>query len=181
MSEYRPIETEAKQATIADLYEQYYDRLVRYIYIGISDHSEAENLAGDIFLRVRGSLGSYKGDGDQMRSWLFRIAHDMVVDYLRKNGNRRGPSLADEDMADKHSIEELATTKLEQQRLLKAMEQVTPAQREVIGLRFFGDLTSAEVSKIMGESDSAVREMQRTALESLQKLMRQIAIISEES
>jgi RNA polymerase sigma-70 factor (ECF subfamily) len=63
-------------------------------------------------------------------------------------------------------------TKLEVERLSKALEQLTPAQCEVIGLRFFAGLSAAEVGEILGKSGGAVREMQRAAIEKLRKLIR---------
>ena len=61
--------------------------------------------------------------------------------------------------------------KLDVERLSEALKQVTPAQREVIGLRFFAGLSSAEVGKVLGKSSGAVREMQRAAVETLRKQM----------
>ena len=62
-------------------------------------------------------------------------------------------------------------TRLQVERLSKALRQLTPSQREVIGLRFFAGLSSAEVGEILGKSGAAVREMQRAAIEKLRKLI----------
>jgi RNA polymerase sigma-70 factor (ECF subfamily) len=72
---------------------------------------------------------------------------------------------------DKINVEEVVETQLEIERLSEALKKLTPAQREVIGLRFFADLSSSEVSKVLGKSNGAVREMQRAAIETLRKHM----------
>lgn len=163
--------TKPTKATIGSLYEEYYDRIVRYIFVRINDQNEAESLGGDVFLKALQSLDSYRGDREQMRAWLFKIAHNLVVDYLRKMSKRKAVSLNDVEIRDRVSTEEAVGAKLEVERLSKALKQLTPAQREVIGLRFFSGLPSAEVGKTLGKSSGAVREMQRTAVETLRKQM----------
>ena len=93
LSKYHTAETKPAKATVSSLYEQYYDRIVRYIFIRINDQSEAENLGGDVFLRALQSLDSYRGRTEQMRAWLFKIAHNLVVDYLRKMSKRKEISI----------------------------------------------------------------------------------------
>jgi RNA polymerase sigma-70 factor (ECF subfamily) len=163
--------TKPEKAMIGTLYEEYYERIVRYIFVRINDQSEAENLGGDVFLKALQSLDSYRGRSEQMRGWLFKIAHNLVVDYFRKMSKRKAVSLNDVEVRDRVSTEEAVEARLEVQRLSEALKQLTPAQREVIGLRFFAGLSSAEVGKVMGKSSGAVREMQRAAVETLRKQM----------
>jgi len=163
--------TRPAKVAIASLYEEYYDRIVRYIFLRINDQSEAENLGGDVFLRALQSLDSYRGRRQQMVAWLFKIARDLVVDYHRKMSKRKTVSLNDVEIPDRVSIEEEVERKSEVERLSQALKQVTPAQREVIGLRFFAGLSSDEVGKMLGKSSGAVREMQRAAIQALRKQM----------
>ncbi len=163
--------TKSTKAMIGSLYEQYYDSIVRYIFIRINDQNEAENLGGEVFLRALQSLDSYRGHTEQVRGWLFKIAHNLVVDYLRKMSKRKAVPLNEVEIRDRVSTEETVETKLEMERLSKALKQLTPAQREVIGLRFFAGLSSAEVSRLLGKSSGAVREMQRAAVETLRRQM----------
>ena len=163
--------TKPTKATIGSLYEEYYDRIVRYIFVRINDQNEAENLGGDVFLKALQSLDSYRGSREQMRAWLFSIARNLVVDYLRKKSKRKEISIDEVEVPDKLNVEEEVERKFEVERLSQALKQVTPAQREVIGLRFFAGLSSAEVGKILGKSSGAVREMQRAAVETLRQQM----------
>jgi len=72
------------EARLASLYEEYYDKIAHYIYVRIGTKTEAEDLAGEVFLKALESLKSYKERGIPMQAWLFRIAHNLVVDHLRK-------------------------------------------------------------------------------------------------
>lgn len=163
--------TRPDKAMIGTLYEDYYDRIVRYIFIRINDQSEAENIGGDVFLKALQSINSYRGRTEQMRGWLFKIAHNLVVDYIRKMSKRKDVSLSDVEIRDRVSTEEAVEARLEVKNLSKALKQLTPAQRQVIGLRFFAGLSSAEVGKAVGKRSGAVREMQRAAVETLRKQM----------
>jgi RNA polymerase sigma-70 factor (ECF subfamily) len=171
LSEKRTAVAKSAKAMIGSLYEQYYDSIVRYIFIRINDQNEAENLGGEVFLRALQSLDSYRGHAEQARGWLFKIAHNLVVDYLRKMSQRKTLPLSQVEVRDRVSTEETVETKLEMERLSRALQQLTPAQREVIGLRFFAGLSSAEVGRLLGKSSGAVREMQRAAVETLRREM----------
>jgi RNA polymerase sigma-70 factor (ECF subfamily) len=157
--------------TVGVLYEKYYDRIVRYIFVRIGDQSEAENLAGDVFLKALKSFDSFHGNGEQIRSWLFKIAHNLMVDYVRKASKQKFILFNDIEIPDKSSIEETVEKKFEVEKLSKALKQLTPAQREVIGLRYFAGLSSDEVGKILGKSSGSVRQMQWAAVEALRKQM----------
>jgi RNA polymerase sigma-70 factor (ECF subfamily) len=163
--------TELARVTITSLYEQHYDRIVRYIFAHVYDQSEAENLGGDVFLKALQSLKSYRGRPEQMLTWLFKIARNLIVDYIRKRSKQKNISLSKLDVPDHHHVEEVVETTMAVESLSEALKELTPAQREVIGLRFFAGLSSSEVSRIMGKRNGAVREMQSSAIKALRKLM----------
>jgi RNA polymerase sigma-70 factor (ECF subfamily) len=164
--------------TVGVLYEKYYDRIVRYIFVRIGDQSEAENLAGDVFLKALKSFDSFNGQVEQVRGWLFKIAHNLMVDYVRKASKQKFILFNDIEIPDKSSIEETVEKKFEVESLSKALKQLTPAQREVIGLRYFAGLSSDEVGKILGKSSGAVRQMQWAAVEALRKQMHTLDALS---
>ena len=159
------------EAKLAGLYEEYYDKLARYAHIHIGNRAEAEDIAGEVFLKALESLGSYQERGIPMQAWLFRIAHNMVVDHLRKREKRRTVPIDTLQIESGKDPATIAEKNLELERVSKAMEQITPAQRKVVGLRFFGGLTSKEVGQVLNKSDGAVREMQRAAIETLRRLL----------
>ena len=159
------------EAKLAGLYEEYYDKIARYAYVRIGNRAEAEDIAGEVFLKALQSLESYQERGAPMQAWLFRIAHNLVVDHLRKVTKHRTvaiDALPVEAGSDPASI---AERNVEFERVAGAMVNLTQEQREVLGLRFFGGLSSKEVGSILKKSDGAVREMQRAAIEKLRRLL----------
>jgi len=156
---------------LVSLYEEYYDKLVRYVYVHIGNREEAEDIAGEVFLKALKALRSGQEQGMPTQWWLFRIAHNLIVDYIRKT-SKHGPIpsdsvvlLAEDDPAD------TAEKKIGVEGVIEAMKQLTAEQRQVVSLRFFWGLTSKEVAGVLGKSDGAVREMQRAALEKLRGIM----------
>jgi len=162
---------QGNEARLAGLYEEYYDRIARYAYARIGDRSDAEDLAGDVFLKALQSLDGYQERGVPMQAWLFRIAHNMVVDYLRKKTKVNSVPIDSVALPAADDPVKIAEQSLEMARVARAVQQLTPDQREVVGLRFFAGLSSKEVGAILKKSDGAVREMQRAGLEKLRRLL----------
>jgi len=166
--------TEARrssEARLASLYEEYYDKIAHYALVHIGDRTEAEDVAGEVFLKALDSLESYQERGIPMQAWLFRIAHNLIVDYLRKMAKRKTVPIDTVQVEADTNPVAVAERNIELERVTKAMEQLTREQREVIGLRFFGGLTSGEAGSILNKSDGAIREMQRAAIEKLRRLL----------
>ena len=162
-----------KETTLAALYDEYYDKIARYIFVRIGDQAQAEDLVGETFLKALQSLDSYQERGIPMHSWLFRIAHNLVVDYLRQAAKRKTVPIDTVQVVSQEDPQATAETNSELARVAKALEQLTPAQRRVIELRFFGELTSEEVGKALNKSNGAVREMQSAAIRRLRELLRE--------
>jgi RNA polymerase sigma-70 factor (ECF subfamily) len=160
-----------KKAQLAGLYEDYYDKIARYVYVRIGNRSEAEDIAGEVFLKALKSLNSYQERGIPMQAWLFRIAHNIVVDYLRKTAKNKTVSVEETEIRDKTDHVAETERNMEIERVKKALKLLTPDQREVIRLRFFGELSSREVACLLKKSDGAVREMQRAALLKMRRLL----------
>ena len=72
------------QMALTQLYEENFDRIYRYIVLKIGDRTEAEDMTQQVFLQALKAISSYRFKGMPFSSWLYRIAHNQVVDYLRK-------------------------------------------------------------------------------------------------
>ena len=106
-----------------------------------------------------------------MRAWLFNIAHNLVVDYFRQAAKRKTVPIDTVQVVSEQDPGSIAEINMELERVAEALDQLTPAQRQVIELRFFGELTSEEAGRILNKSSGAVREMQSAAIRQLRKLL----------
>ena len=159
------------EVRLGALFDSCYPRLARYAYARIGNRTDAEDIAAEVFVRALQSLDSYQERGLPMEAWLFRIAHNLVVDHLRR-GSRF--ERADEDEAalpDSPDPARIAEERLMMADVRAAMARLTQDQRDVVSLRFFGGLSSKETAGVLHKSDGAVREMQRAALEKMRGLL----------
>lgn len=167
----REAENKKLAEALTRLYEEKYEKVARYIFVRIGNQHEAEDLASETFVRALKSLDSYRERGLPMEAWLFKIAHNLVIDYLRSASKKQMVPLDEVSIAGSVDPEEMAEANIQIERLSNALQQLSQSQRDVIGLRFFAGLSSLEVSKILGKKPGAVREMQRAAVSSLRVIM----------
>lgn len=164
-------ERKKRADALASLYEECYGKVARYIFVRVGNQQEAEDLASETFVRALKSLDSYRERGLPMEAWIFKIAHNLIVDYWRKASKRQMVTLDKVSIPDSANLEEAVEFDIEVERLSKALEHLSPTQREVIALRFFSGLSSIEVGNILGKKPGAVREMQRAAIISLRTIL----------
>jgi RNA polymerase sigma-70 factor (ECF subfamily) len=159
------------EEAFSELYELYFDKIYRYISLKIGNRIEAEDMTQQVFLKALHSISSFQWRGLPFSAWLFRIAHNLVVDHFRKKTRQPVSSLNDKIMATDDNPEKLAELKMNIEQLAIAIKELTPVQQEVIALRFSGELPIAQVAKIMGKSEGAVKALQHSAVVSLRKIM----------
>ncbi len=159
------------QEAFAQLYEEHFDKIYRYITLKIGNETEAEDMTQQVFLNALKSISSFKWKGIPFSAWLFRIAHNQVVDYFRSKKRTAVP--LDESLASSDNNPQLVTEqRLDIEQLLSATKQLTEAQREVISLRFASELPIAQVAKAMGKSQGAIKALQHSAIVALRKRLR---------
>jgi RNA polymerase sigma-70 factor (ECF subfamily) len=123
---------------------------------------DPDDLLGEVFLQVARDLRRFAGDDAALRRWVFTIAHNRVVDDVRRR-TRRPVRLVDQ------VPEQVAAADSEpfDPALVAALHQLTPAQREVVVLRFVADLSIDDVAALTKQTPGAVKAMQHRALEKL--------------
>ena len=159
------------QEAFTELYEEYFDKIYRYIAFRIGNKTEAEDMTQQVFLNAIKSISSFRWKGVPFSAWLFRIAHNQVVDYLRKKARRITVPLTESLGSTDDNLELVVERNLEMERVLLATRQLTRVQGEVISLRFAAGLSIAEVAKAMGKSQGAVKALQHSAIVALRQIL----------
>jgi len=155
----------------AELYDCYVERVYHYILARIRNTMVAEDLTEQVFMKALNSIGSFTWQGDPFVAWLFRISHNLVVDFYRKPSTREQP-LVDWDLPLSGSDPvEVAETKITLEIVLKELDKLSPGQRQAVELRFIADLSIEETAQVMGKRPGAVRALQHKAIESLRRLL----------
>ena len=166
-------ELEKKRQAVASLYETHYERVTRYIAARIGSVDDSQELASDVFMKALRSVDSYKESGAPMEAWIFKIAHNLVVDHLRSRSRRPAyvpledaSSLAGEDDPSKEAERRQALLNLK-----KAMERLSEAHRQILSLRLGAEMSSEQVAQVIGKKPGAVREMQSAAVKKLRQIL----------
>jgi RNA polymerase sigma-70 factor, ECF subfamily len=156
----------------AALYDRYVQRVYRYAYRRLGAHAEAEDLTAQTFQRVLESLPQYQVRGLPFDAWLFRIAHNLVVDRYRLHR----PSIsvdaldqASEPDSGADSMDEALGEREEIDAAWRAVDHLPPLQRRAVVLRFGRDLSHAEIGPIIGRSEAATKQLIYRAMKTLRR------------
>jgi RNA polymerase sigma-70 factor (ECF subfamily) len=157
----------------AQLYEENFDRIYRYVYLRLGNQAEAEDLSQEVFAKAFEAMGSYKWRNLPFASWLFRIAHNQIVDFLRKQTKVKEVALDDDNVtvAGEANPAFIAEKELEIEELIDGVKKLSPAQREVISLRFGAELSIAEAARVLGKSPGTVKALQYNGIVALRKML----------
>jgi RNA polymerase sigma-70 factor (ECF subfamily) len=164
---------------LAEIYDSYAEPIYHYLYRYLGNVEVAEDLTSEVFVKLLQVLNTPQAPRSQLRGWLYRVAHNLAMDWFRHQSRNATMSLDDNP----HSPEPIelpangdpppvAMEKLQtQQRLRAAIRKLTAAQQQVILLRFGEGLKISEVSSLMGKNEGAVKILQHRALKRLRKLL----------
>ena len=144
----------ADPAAFQPIYEEYFPRIYHYCLRRVSLVQEAEDLTSQIFTRALTNLRSYRGGS--FAAWLFRIAHNVVVNHL----SRRRIHVPLEEIESNAVADEMLGHLMnaeERQHMARLVAMLPDEQREVIVLKIVGGLSAKEIGQVVNKSEGAVR------------------------
>lgn len=136
---------------------------------------DAEATTQDVFLRVLGGLDRFDGDADHLRSWVFTVARNVLIDEHRAAARR--PVAAAEPAPDLPAPggEDDVVAGLDSRRILAVLDTLAADQREVVVLRFLADLPLADVAAVVGRSVPSVKALQHRGVTRLRRQLQDLA------
>ncbi len=163
---------ERDKEALAAIYETYFDGIYRYILARVGEVTDAEDLTEEVFLRMLRAIHSYQWQQIGVAPWLFRIAHNLVVDYLRRRTYRRSRlnQLAATFVEGVEMTEEVEQ-RIDNEDLKQAVQRLSTAQRDVIALRFAAGLSISETASALGKRTGNVKVLQHNALAALRHFL----------
>lgn len=157
------------QQALAEVYDQYFDQLYRYLNYRLGESDVAADLTGEVFLALVQTLKNGKPPRTSLTGWLYTVARNLAADYIRQK--TRTVSLVDELVADEPSLTDQIYLSELVPMLRKALLELTEEQQHVIALRFGQGLSLAETAELLEKSVGAVKALQHRALASLARFM----------
>jgi len=161
-------------SAVGDLYDRFQPRIYKYVRARVYDHHEAQDLTGEVFLLMVKNLSSYRVMGVPFSAWLYRIAHNLLVNHFQKeNRTELVPIVFAENSHHRIGNPEVVLEhKFEMEWLLKGLEILENSQREVIILRFLAGLSLNEVAHILDKTVAAVKAIQHRGLLALKTALK---------
>jgi len=152
---YREGQTESAFNQIVRLYKE---RLYWHVRRFLCSHEDTNDILQDIFIKIWAALPSFRGDA-QLFTWLYRIATNEVLNYLRKQKFKSLVSFESmQEMMEKKIDEDAFFNGDEVQRQLhKAIQKLPQKQRIVFNLRYFDEMKYEDISEITGTSVGSLK------------------------
>lgn len=152
------------------IYRQYAQRIYRYVRSRVSTDDDALDITQQVFVKTFNAFPGYRWKDTPLSAWLFRVARNQVIDHQRQSrpttdieahyGSLRSFLLSPEDAA-LHN-EEVSNLRL-------AIEKLDRDKRDLLALRYAGNLRIREIARVIGKSEEATKKQLSRALQSLRK------------
>ncbi len=160
------------RAAFGQLYEKYCPKIYGYMVYHLNGRTEiAEDLTAEVFMKALQSLRGFHLREVPFSSWLYRIAHNHLIDYIRRQPKQPPMSVDNWSTID---IEDQGTNPgehLDRQTLTAALQQITEDQRRAVVMRVVQGLSIAETAKAIGKSEDSVKQLQSRGLKALKRIL----------
>jgi len=153
------------------LYDIHVDRVYRHIYYRLGNEQDAEDLTQQVFLKAWQAIPRYKKTASPFVAWLMTISHNLVVDSYRTRKDTA--YLEAEILADgpASNPEQAAERTLEQQRLRRAILELSSDEQQVVILRFIEGFQFSEIASVLKKKEGNVRVILHRALVRLRTIL----------
>jgi RNA polymerase sigma-70 factor, ECF subfamily len=166
-----------------DLYQRYVNRIYNYHYRHTSNRADAEDLTSRTFYRALRSLHSYRETGAPFQAWLFRIAHNLVVNWYRDHSSHPTVSMDGDDYlslraqmipADAAEGPEALMAAADMRVvLLRAVSRLPEERKTLIILKFVEEMTNVEIGEVLGRTEGAIKALYHRTLITLRTALRE--------
>lgn len=149
-----------------EIYERYVKRIFNYIYYRTGNMHDAEDLTSRVFQRALQHIPTYVDKGVPFSAWLYRIAHNLVVNWHRDRGRRKVVPLEDAILHSlgSHAPENVAESHEEHDILLEAIRNLPEDRQQLLLLKYVERLPNAEIGLVMKRSEGAVKSLYHRTL-----------------
>ncbi|HJW89389.1 MAG TPA: sigma-70 family RNA polymerase sigma factor [Anaerolineales bacterium] len=154
------------QDAFGALYQRYVGKIYNYVYYRTGNPFDAEDLTARVFFRALRHIGNYTDRGLPLSAWLYRIAHNLVANWHRDN-SRRPEVPYEEILLTRPQAEHPEIVLLQSEEhdgLLSVIRRLPPERQQLLILKFVEHLSNAEIGKIMGRTEGAVKSLYHRTL-----------------
>lgn len=165
----QPVLSKLDGKALAQIYDEFHPAIYRYIYRQVSDVECARDLSADVFHRLLQTAAKKNAPDQDVKAWLYRTAHNIVIDHYRRSSHRDHLPLNEQTLAGSANPALSAEIHIDAALVRQAMRNLTEDQHQVVSLKFLAGMSNDEVAEIMQKPVGAVKSLQHRALAALQR------------
>lgn len=149
--------------SFSPIYEHFLDKIYRFVFHKTMDETTAEDIVSEVFFKVLKNIGNFSGATEQeFSSWIYRIAHNSVIDHYRTKKEHTDLELIEET----HGIAPDYTKRMDNdmtlEHVLRYLDTLPVEQKNILIMRVWDDLSYKEIAVITGKNvDSCKKTVSR--------------------
>ena len=151
------------------IFDHYHEAVYRFIASRVQRPSDAEDLTQLVFVKALEALPRYESRGVPFGGWLFRLARNAVIDFVRTRRDHADLETVVERAHGDAGPDEIVVIRQELDAVGAALATLTDDQREALALRFFAGLSAREAAVAMGKQEGTVRGLTFRAIGALRR------------
>lgn len=141
-----------------ELYDHYFPQIYRYVASRVRSQELAEDITSEVFFKALRAIGRYRPTGHPFSAWLYQIAVNAITDHYRsrkrtEDSLEAGPEL----VATGAAVDDEVAQRMGLAQIWSAIEALPSQQRTAMTLKYSEDLALAEIGRIMGKSEGAIK------------------------
>lgn len=158
-------------AAVGALYARFQPNIYRYLFFRTGSAETAEDLTGEVFLRMVENLPEYRPTQAPFLAWLYRIARNLAIDHHRRTSAHPETEIDEELEATAEPLDDTIQVNLTHAALQQALASLQEAQRDVIVLRFIEGMNIADTAAVLHRTQDSIKALQRRALQALRQTL----------
>lgn len=159
---------EGDKEAFSEIYDIFFDQIYRYVYFRVVPR-EVDDIVETVFIKAWTKMEKYEKRDVSFGAWLFRIAHNSVIDYRRAHRQILPIDPQTEDESDKAAPKRLTEQSMMAKELRDAVDALKDPYKQVVALKFLSGLSNSEIAEILGQREGNVRVLQYRALKHLKR------------
>ena len=160
----------SERAAWDEIFDLHYQPVFVFVFCRVGDRMAAEDLTADVFVEAWKGIRRFDYHGIPLLAWLYRIARNLTVDYLKRRCRTQVQTLEEAWSNIPHSEDHSEQVAL-WQTVAGAFRKLTGDQQMVLVNRFVEGLTLAETAALLGKKENAIKGLEFRALRSIRKIL----------
>ncbi|OWA37894.1 hypothetical protein B9G55_02245 [Saccharibacillus sp. O16] len=172
----RRVQRSGDRAAADELVSHYYREIYIFVYRQLLHRENALDLTQDIFVNMLRSIGSFEGRRSSLRTWLYRIASNRVIDHFRSSGHQRSKQtdpLEEVELAAEGDFTLELERREQAEEVIRLLEEFEPRAQQILRLKLFAERTFIDIAQILELPESTVKGSYYTSIRKIRSRLKE--------